>query len=302
MSSQDSLRLSPDGRFLFAANAGSHTISCFVLAGNGLPILVDVIPSGGEQPNSIAIFGNLLYVANAGNAVNNYGSNISRFRINPNGSLTPIPGSTRNLSQLNAVPSQVLFRPDGSKLVVSEITTDHLSVYHVNQDGTLTGPVINASNGMQPFGSLFLSSGVLLVTEALSNALSSYSMDRYGRLQVISGSVQTGQIATCWVAVTKDERFAFSPNTLSGTIGVFRIERDGALTFLRNYASTPEGFPTGLPMDIGVSEDGRNLYALNGNQGTISTFQIQGDGSLNILQVAAWTRTPYFGSQGLAVP
>lgn len=293
--------MSPDGRFLFAVNAGSHSISSFILTDNGLPILTDVVPSGGAQPNSIAVYGNLLYVANAGNAVNNYGSNITGFQIDPNGRLTPIPGSTHTLSQYNAVPSQVLFHPDGSKIIVSEITTDLISVFHVNQDGTVTGPIMNKSNGMQPFGSLFLSSGVLMVTEAGSNALSSYSMNRNGRLHVISGSVPTGQIATCWVAVTKDERFAFTPNTLSGTIAVYRIDPNGALTFLRNYASTPEGAPTGLPMDVGVSEDGRFLYALNGNQGTVSTFHIQDEGSLTLLQVAAWTQAPFFGSQGLAV-
>lgn len=301
LSSQGSLTLSPDGRFLFAVNAGSHSISCFILTSNGLPILADVKPSGGAQPTSIAVFGNLLYVANVGNAANNFASNISGFRIDQNGRLTSIPGSTHSLSTLNAQPSQVLFHPDGSKIMVSEISTDLLSVFHVNQDGTVTGPIINESYGVQPFGSLFLSSGVLLVTEAGSNALSSYSMNRNGRLRVISGSVPTGQKATCWVAVTKDERFAFTPNTLSGTIAVYRIDRNGALTFLRNVASTPEGVPTGLPMDEGVSEDGRYLYVLNGNQGTVSTFHIQDDGSLTNLQVAAWTNAPYFGSQGLAV-
>ncbi|MFD2614846.1 lactonase family protein [Paenibacillus gansuensis] len=301
LSSQGALTLSPDGRFLFAANAGSHSISCFVLTNNGLPMLVDVKPSGGVQPNSIAVFGNLLYIANAGNFENNYGSNISGFRIDPNGRLTAIPGSTHSLSQFNAVPSQVLFHPDGSKILVSEITTNLISVFHVNQDGTVRGPILNESSGIQPFGSLFLSSGVLLVTEAESNALSSYSMNRNGRLNVISGSVPTGQKATCWVAVTKDERFAFTPNTLSGTIAVYRIDRNGALTFLRNVASTPEGVPTGLPMDVGVSKDGRFLYALNGNLGTISVFHILDEGNLAILQIAAWTTTPYFGSQGLAV-
>ncbi|MBP3962945.1 lactonase family protein [Paenibacillus lignilyticus] len=301
LSSQGALTLSPDGHFLFAVNAGNHSISSFIISNNGLPVLADVKPSGGAQPTSIAVFGNLLYVANVGNAANNFTSNISGFRIDQFGRLTSIPGSTHSLSSLNAQPSQVLFNPDGRKIIVSEISTNLLSVFHVNQDGTVTGPIINESNGMLPFGSLFLSSGVLLVTEAGSNALSSYSLNPNGRLDVISGSVPTGQKATCWVAVTKDEQFAFTPNTSSGTIAVYHIDRKGALTFLRNVASTPEGVPTGLPMDVGVSKDGRYFYVLNGNQGTISAFHIKDDGNLTIFQVAASSKAPYFGSQGLAV-
>jgi 6-phosphogluconolactonase (cycloisomerase 2 family) len=51
----------------------------------------------------------------------------------------------------------------------------------------------------------------------------------------------------------------------------------------------------------GVSKDGRHFYTLNGNQGTVSVFKIKDDGSLDRLQVAAWTNYPFFGSHGLAV-
>lgn len=39
-------------------------------------------------------------------------------------------------------------------------------------------------------------------------------------------------------------------------------------------------------MNIEVSKDGRYLYTLNGNQGTVSVFQINDDGHLARLQVA----------------
>lgn len=70
---------------------------------------------------------------------------------------------------------------------------------------------------------------------------------------------------------------------------------------VRHITSTPTGTAPGLPMDVGVSKDGRHFYTLNGNQGTVSVFTIQGDGSLVGLQVAAWTNFPYLGSQGLAI-
>ena len=301
LASQGSLTLSRDGRFLLAVNAGSNTISSFIITDSGAPVLVDVKPSGGAQPNSVDVFGNLVYVSNVGNAANNFASNITGFRIDNNGRLTPIPGSTHSLSTFNAQPAQVLFTPDGSKIVVSELTTNHLSVFHVNKNGTVTGPIINDSNGMGPFGCCFLSSGLLLVTESISGALSSYSMSDNGILNVISGSVLNGQQTTCWVITTRNERFAYTTNTLSGTITTYRIDSSGALSVVGHITSTPAGTAVGLPIDVGVSKDGRNLYTLNGNQGTVSVFNIQDDGSLVRLQVAAWTNFPYLGSQGLAV-
>ena len=85
----------------------------------------------------------------------NFASNITGFHIDDNGNLTPIPGSTHSLSTINAQPAQVLFTPDGSKIVVSELTTNHLSVFHVNKNGTVTGPIINDSYGNDPFGLIF---------------------------------------------------------------------------------------------------------------------------------------------------
>lgn len=299
--SQGSLSLSREARSLFAVNAGSNSISSFIITDSGGLVLADVKPSEGAQPNSVDVFGDLLYVSNVGNAANQFRSNISGFRIEENGRLTHIPGSIHSLSTINAQPTQVLFTPDGSKIVVTELTTDRLSVFHVNKNGTVTGPIINDSNGTRPLGSYFLSSGILLVTEVASSALSSYSMSDNGILNVISGSVPNGQKTACWVTTTRNERFAYTTNTLSGTISTYRIDDSGKLTVLGHITSTPVGEPTGIPIDVGVSKDGRNFYTLNGNRGTISVFNIKDDGSLVSLQVAASTHYPYFGSQGLAV-
>jgi 6-phosphogluconolactonase (cycloisomerase 2 family) len=234
LASQGSLCLSNDGRFLFAVNAGSHTISSFSITGTGEPVFVDVKPSGGAQPNSLDVHGDLLYVSNVGFPGGNTPSNIAGFRIDGYGRLTYVPGSTHYLSTLTAQPARVVFTPDGTKLVVSELTTNRLSVFRVNPDGTVTGPAINRSNGLGPFGSCFLSSGVLLVTEEKSSALSSYALDGNGILYLISGSVPNGQATTCWVVPSRDERFAYTTNTLSGTISTYRVGGTGALMLVRH--------------------------------------------------------------------
>ncbi|GIN96154.1 hypothetical protein J6TS1_20240 [Siminovitchia terrae] len=126
-------------------------------------------------------------------------------------------------------------------------------------------------------------------------------MSNDGILHVISGSVPNGYQNACWVVTTRDERFAYTTNTLIGTISPYLIDPNGALSVVRHITSTPLGTAPALPMDVGVSKDGRHFYILNGNQGTVSVFNIQDDGNLVRLQVAAWTYLPYFGSEGLAV-
>lgn len=296
LASQGSVIISRPVKFLFAVNAGSNDITSFLITHSGKLIRLDVEPSGGVKPNSLAQYGRLLYVTNVGDANNT--SNVSGFRIETNGDLTFI--GSANLSTTFAQPSCVVFSPNGRLLVVSELNTNNLSVYEVNSDGSLTGPVVNPSNGAGPFGSVFLKKGFLLVTEAGPNALSSYTADTNGNLEVVSGSIINGQAATCWVAVSKRERFAYTANAGNGgTLTRYRINSDGTLFVKDTVFSTL--FGTGAPLDTGVSLDGRNLYSLNGNQGSISVFKIGKFGRLFRLEVFQPTGLPEVGAQGLAV-
>lgn len=297
LSSQGSVILSSWGRFLLVVNAGSNSISSFRVSHRGELSLVDVVSSGGVKPNSLAAFGNLLYVTNAGNNIT--ASNITGFRIESDGSLTLIAGSTHALSTTNAQPACVVFSPDGSQVVVSELNNNRLSVFQLNIDGTLSGPTINNSSGAGPFGSVFLSSGPLLNAEAGTDALSSYNLAANGVLSIISGSVLNFQNASCWVSKSRFEHFAYVSNTGSHTIAIYRIGRDANLTVADIVYSTFRA--QGAPIDNGVSRDGRNFYALNGNQGSISVFNIGRNGRLNRIQVIKNTGLPEVGAQGLAV-
>ena len=68
LASQGALQISPDGRFLIAVDAGSNQISVLRINPSGSLALVPhgVISSGGVLPVSIAVHGDLVYVANAG--------------------------------------------------------------------------------------------------------------------------------------------------------------------------------------------------------------------------------------------
>jgi hypothetical protein len=207
--SQGSIILSEDRRFLFVVNAGSNSITSFGITNSGALILADVKQSGGFFPISLATHGDLLYVANRGNG-SSIASNVTGFYVEENGSLTQISGSDKPLSSKNAQPSCIVINNNGTKIAVSELNTDLISVYCTQPDGTLTGPITSKSSGTAPFGSVFLTNEILLVTEAGTNALSSYSVNHNGALSEISPSVLNYQTATCWVVLSQSGRFAYT--------------------------------------------------------------------------------------------
>src|SRR6202012_4343896 len=102
--------------------------------------LDQVLSSRGEFPNSIAVHGNLVYVANAGGAGSVLGfSVVGRYVV-------PIPGSTRSLGLDDANPpnfhdgpGQVTFSPNGSELLVNtKEATNSIDVFPVRPSGNLS--------------------------------------------------------------------------------------------------------------------------------------------------------------------
>jgi 6-phosphogluconolactonase len=172
LGSQGAVVLNLSNRLLFAVNAGSNQISAFAVDGDRLNLL-NTISSGGTLPISVAVNGSLVYVLNAGGT-----PNIAGFTIDPRtNKLVPLGSSQRPLAGGTAAnPAEVSFSLDGSVLMVTEKGTQTIDTYTVNQDGTVSGPISNHSNGPTPFGFEFTHGSVALVSEAggSSNALSSY--------------------------------------------------------------------------------------------------------------------------------
>src|SRR5215469_3709299 len=149
LGSQGSLTLTQDHSILLAVNAGSGDISVFRVHGANLA-LVDRVPCGGSEPVALAQHENLVYVVNAGGT-----SNVTGFRLDEDGKLRPIPGSTAFLSTSNSGPGSVSFSPDGQFLLVTEKATNNIDAFHVQIDGTLGPIVINTSVGPGAFAVLF---------------------------------------------------------------------------------------------------------------------------------------------------
>jgi 6-phosphogluconolactonase len=288
--------MSHGNRFLFAVNAGSNQISVLKITKNELQ-LVDVVDSGGVRPISLALHDDLLYVLNEGGT-----PNITGFDFDEDGTLTPLPGSTRPLiGGVAADPAQIGFSHDGELLVVTEKSGNRINTYTINDDGLPSPPMDNASNGMTPFGFAFNNADTLVVSEAFGgaanqSAASSYSASDDGTLNVISGSVPNSQTASCWVVITNNGKFAFVSNTDSGTISSYRINpSDRSLTLLNaTAADTGTG---SAPIDMALSNNSRILFVLLGGSQSVASFRVWKNGNLTPVDTAGGLP---LGAQGIA--
>lgn len=279
LGNQGGVALRNDGRLLYVVNAGSDNITAFRVRANGLDRLG--VYSAGDEPISIAVHGDLLYVLEDGSA-----PGVSGFRINAHGGLSPIPNSGRPLPA-GATPdaAQVGFSPDGDRLVVTAKATGELVTWKVRRNGLLGDMSVTPSSGATPFGFAFDRAGFLYVTEAFGGmpdaaAVSSYARQDGGWSPEVS-SLPITETATCWIAVTPNGRFAYVTNTGSASVSGLQVGRGGAISLLDSDGVTGN---TGMtPIDLSITRNGRYLYTLNAGAHSISAFAIASDGSLEHL-------------------
>jgi 6-phosphogluconolactonase (cycloisomerase 2 family) len=276
LASAGSVVLSDDGRWLLVVNAGSDELSLFAVQPDGLR-LADHAGSGGSKPTSVAVSGALVYVLNNGTP------NISGFNLT-DGKLTALAGSTRPLSSADADPAQISFTPNGGALIVTERGTNSISSYVLDQRGYAQGPTTIRSSGQTPYGFGLTADGSLIVSEAFGGAAeaaaaSSYAVSGAGELTMVSGSVGDTRSEVCWVALTKDDRFAYVTNFGDGTVSCYEITTDGSLRLHDPVAGSTGQGEKGL-RDEAISGDGRHLYAIHADSQKLLGWAVGQGGQL----------------------
>jgi 6-phosphogluconolactonase len=278
--SQGALQITRNGKYLLAVDAGSNEVSVLRIKSDGKlrPVARGPVSSGGIKPVSIAVHGELVYVANAGDG----GSNYTGFKLNPGGHLRPLPGSTVPLPD-GSQPGDVLFNGDGTKLVGTRVGTSLIDSFTVGENGRLTAAPASpfAAQGLGPFGSKFRPTNPkqLFVSNAHNvgpdtGTISAFSAARDGTLTSIGSSpFPNFQTAPCWVEISQNGRILFAVNTGSGSISSFAIARDGSLSLLRN---TPIGTDGAGAQDARLAPNGRTLWVVDTAARAISAFAVDG--------------------------
>jgi 6-phosphogluconolactonase len=297
LGNQGAVTLSDNGRWLFVVNAGSSSVSVFRRASNGVLTLVDTEPTGGNMPVCVANRGSLVYVLNAGGS-----GNISGFSLSSSGTLTPLAGSLQALSQAGAGGAQLAFTNSGSAIFATERLTNRILVFPLSSAGVASAAHVYNSTGVTPFGFAVDNSGRFIVSNATgggagAGTLTSYLVNAGGGLQVLDGPVADLQTAPCWVAVSRNGRFAYTTNAGSRTISGFEIGAQGQLTLLNLTGVSAS--TSGAPTDLAVTGEGRSyIYVLNSAAGIIDVFMQDGNGGLQPVAGGVTGMAP--GANGMA--
>jgi 6-phosphogluconolactonase (cycloisomerase 2 family) len=290
LASQGSLAYDAENRLLYAVNAGSDTVSVFAVLGDRL-FLQQVISSGGSFPVSVAVDHGLVYVLNA-----EEGGSLQGYQVGF-GHLFPIPGSSRPLGldptetpQFTHTPGQVAFSPDGSQVIVTtKGNGSDIDVFGVQAFGRLSPtPVVNSEPGTVPFAATFDQAGDLIVSQAGTNSLTSYTLHHDGTVSPLS-TVATGQEATCWVV--RSGAVVYASNAGSATLSDVGVGAGGQLSSLGTTETS------GGTVDAALAANGRYLYVQGGAAGTVDEFAIGAGGVLT--KVGTVTVPGAIGGEGI---
>ncbi|MEP6928237.1 MAG: beta-propeller fold lactonase family protein [Ginsengibacter sp.] len=291
--SQGALVLDKEHEWLYAVNAGSNSVSSFKVHDDGSLTLAHTESSMGTTPNSVSVYGNLLYV------LNNESDNIHGLKIGAGGTLSPIEGSTQPLSGSGVDAPQISFTPNGDWVVVTEKATNNIDLYKVKNNGSVWPAVVTASTGQTPFGLEFArEEDFMIVSNAAGGAAGAGSATSYiiggnGIPNPVNGAVADHAAAPCWVAVTKYGRFAFVTNTAGNTISSYYVAPWGGLYLVQQLVVTTDE----QPLDIVVAKNNFYVYELNGKAATIGEYRRKFLGGLEAIGSATGLPAP---SAGLA--
>jgi 6-phosphogluconolactonase len=258
--------VTPNGRLVFAVNAGSNTITAFRETRRGLK-RADQVDSGGMFPESLTVHGHKLYVLNENSA------SIAGFRFSSKGKLKPIAGSIQSLSAgRETLPRQIGFDRTGRMLAVTLLTANTIDTFVLKADGAPNPAVPRGSfpsSTALPFGFAFDPKNRLVVSQVKSlsefGTTSTYGVDpKSGKLTPIA-TVSSQGAAPCWVEITGDGRYAFIVNASATdapggpTITRYGLGSGGSLNFLGLTQPDQGEFAR---TDEALSRDSRYLYVL----------------------------------------
>lgn len=269
--SQSPLVVNTEGTLLFAVNPGSDDISVMAINDDGSLALRDgPVPSRGVEPASLALRGDLIYVANKGDAVDP--PNYSGFLVENDGTLTRIKRRIGLVFGDN--PTQVLFTRDGGTLIGIRFGSGGLDCYAVRPNGRLRlRSQLNDQRG--PFAAVFnpVAGEQLIVADARLPGASSYVMREDRSLTQITSVSNRPERAACWIVAHSDGSRAWVSNTGTNSLSLYTIGAEGSLNLASTHSTAAYGR---TPFEIALDPGNRFLYQLNvgsGNQ-SIHTLRV----------------------------
>lgn len=275
----------------------------------GLLTFLNKVDSGGgvsAQP-AVSPSGKWLLIANYG------GQNVTVLPINPDGSLGEVAaevkreGSGPNTArQDQSRPHAVVFDPSGNVVAVTDLGTDNVATYSLNDDtGELTlVSEVDSQPGSGPRHIAFNSDGTLMyVVNELDATINVFAFDpATGTIGEILQTVSTvpdpfeGTKSTAEIAIDPSGRFLYNSNR--GQPDMVTPEGDAIVAwsidpttgFLTLIGYTTDGI--GDPESFEIDPSGAYLYSCNYKDSTVTQYAIDPEtGALTFTGVS--TPVPY---------
>jgi 6-phosphogluconolactonase (cycloisomerase 2 family) len=299
--SDQNLVENPEGTLLFAVNSGSNSIAVFLINSDGSLTAVDgsPFPSGGSDPVSLGLQGDILTVVNkdedpAQNA-NLVLPNYTTFRVSlRDGSLTPIASSTVSVAY-GSSPSQALIASLGPFVFGADFFGGLLQSLRIRDNGTLhqnppqalpdsvfTGKTaLHDPLGMRTHPDL----PILYVDLVFINQVAVYRYDRRGRLSFVRAVADSGN-APCWAVVNHAGSRLYVTNTGDNSVEVYDLTDPWNPVEMQHFVMQST---TGASFSTVIDESDHWLY-VSGEQSSAKataaanefhTLRVGPDGSLS---------------------
>ena len=311
--SGDAVHLSENNELLFVCNASDNSVSSFSIGDDGVPTFVDKTSTGQDGTVMSLAYNGDARVLTAAHAFGP--EHLTQFKVGEDGSLSLMP-TTYTLNRLPddaRIPTQIIHSPnrdfliavivfdspimpgpDGPILDLSNVDRDDaLVVFPVNEDGTLGTAQFRDAGAPTPFTLRFLNNNdsrfictyAAAVPGSPGNGAGLLELGNDGSIthfefeSVDLSMAPDGPSETCWVAIDKDDEYAYASNFSLGTMSSFRINGtslgtsdDPAAEVQGNGFVSLAGIPTSGPGDIWMDDEG-HVYQLFANASVLVAFQ-----------------------------
>ena len=234
--SDQNLITNPEGTLLFAVNSGSNSIAVFRITATGLePVDGSPFPSGGSDPVSLGLKGDVLTVVNKdqdpAQNVDLVQPNYTTLHVFPDGLLVPIPHSTVPVAY-GSSPSQALVASQGDFVFGADFLGGLLQSFRLDQHGRLRQNLpqalpdsvfIGQTAGHQPLGMRTHPSLPILYVDITGlSEVAVYRYDGNGIPSFVRTVSDSGK-APCWAIVNHAGTRLYTTNTGDNSIEVYDL-------------------------------------------------------------------------------
>jgi 6-phosphogluconolactonase (cycloisomerase 2 family) len=272
----------PEHTLLFAVNSGSDTIAVFQIEKNGAlsPVPGSPFPSGGNDPVSLSLAGDTLFVVNKSGDLGRPSAILPSYtalRVHSDGSLSYIGETTNDTSReyqarvsvaIGSSPSQAFVIPDTHLLFGTDFLTGLVERFKFDDSGKLhqLSPLALPASEFTDTTTPRLPLGLwnhpylplVYVGFVSDNKVGVYEYDLEGSLK-FRRAVPNSGAAVCWLRTNRAGTRLYTADTVTNSISVYDLTDPENPVQIQEFNLSGQG----NVLQIGLSTDDQSLYALS---------------------------------------